>query len=189
MTEIAESGSASGSISQRHGSADPDPGSTPKFHGSGLNDNLQPRSAGGLYWELRPRPHLHQSGQLSRGHRLSIIPPPPTHLSHHLPPTLPSFQYWMFICSPGALEDFIGSSAPALTSIRLDSCHVATGSVLGMSIASHLWLIQWLLLQGAVFWIRIRIRTRIRMFLVLPDPLVTGTDPESAPDPSIVKQK
>jgi len=35
-----------------------------------------------------------------------------------------------------------------------------------------------------VLWIRIH---RIRMFLGLPDPLVTSTDP--APDPSIIKQK
>ena len=39
------------------------------------------------------------------------------------------------LCSPAVLEDFLGTSAPALTAIRLDSCHVATGSVLGMSLA------------------------------------------------------
>ncbi len=33
----------------------------------------------------------------------------------------------------------------------------------------------------AVFGIRIQ----IRMFLVLPDQLVTGTDPDPAPDPSL----
>jgi hypothetical protein len=35
---------------------------------------------------------------------------------------------------------------------------------------------------GAVF------RRRIRKFLGLPDPLVRGTDPDSDPDPYIIKQ-
>ncbi len=42
----------------------------------------------------------------------------------------------VLVCSPAVLEDFLGSSAAALTAIRLDSCHVATGSVLGTSVAA-----------------------------------------------------
>jgi hypothetical protein len=42
----------------------------------------------------------------------------------------------VLVCSPAVLEDFLGSSAAGLTAIRLDSCHVATGSVLGTSVAA-----------------------------------------------------
>jgi hypothetical protein len=68
MKKIAESRSESGSISQRHGSADPDPGSVPKCQGSATLAYCINRIPVGILIERRGRDPASKDPLCLHGH-------------------------------------------------------------------------------------------------------------------------
>jgi hypothetical protein len=85
------------------------------------------------------------------------------------------FRILIFSCIKNQLSDSGGSFQ--VTSIMIDpSGQIPPGRVTDLQVISLTVL---------------RIRIRIRMFLGIldPDPLVRGMDPDPAPDPSIIMQK